>query len=107
MVRVRYAWEKLFSAVLTMACSSDSVQLRLADAYVDSLLRLNVEDFPDDLEGDFRDILAEFAKIRLDGDRGIRAVIESQMSEGDANKLAERIVSLYNEITRRNAIEDL
>jgi hypothetical protein len=107
MVSVGYAWEKLFSAVLAMACWSDSVQLRLADAYVYSLIILKAEDFPDDLKGDFRDILAEFAKIRLDGDKGIRAVIENQMSEEEAYKLAERIVSLYDKITRRNAIENL
>lgn len=105
MANLRYAWEKLYVAVLNMATGEDSVQSRLFDAFL-SFHTLKTEDFPEDLQERFNEIMNKLTEVKTPvGDEGIVKATLNKMSNMDARDLAEKIVSLYNEITSRNASE--
>jgi len=105
MTNLGYAWEKLFSAVLSMAMGENNVQSRLYDAFL-GFHTLKTEDFPEDLQKDFNEIMNKLTEVKTQtGNEGIVRATLNVMSDMDARNLAENIVSLYTEITRRDAIE--
>ena len=61
---IAYAWEKFHLAVLTLAGSQGTVQERLADAFAGQLMRLNVNDLPEELRGDFEEMELTADKCR-------------------------------------------
>lgn len=91
-----YTWERLFKAVFNLV-SSGTIQCRLYYAY-DSLNTLRVEDFPEKLQEDFQ-------KIKINNRGIIKEDIEN-MSEEEANEIAEKILSLYDKVSRRRGAFD-
>ena len=61
-----YTWEKLYLAVNAMAASNRSIQDRLASAHfhVDVL---RSEDFPEDLQERFKNIVATLTAVQAEG----------------------------------------
>ncbi len=93
----RYAWEKLHVAVLALAAGSGSLRDRLENAYVSSLMRLRPEHhfpWPDLLE-EYEDLKREMAP------EGHFKITLASWPEEDLKRIAERIVSLYDRVTRR------
>ncbi len=92
-----YAWEKLHFAVLALAAGSGSLRDRLEDAYVSSLERLRPElhfPWPDLLE-ECQDLMREVAP------EGQFKIALASWPEEDLKRIAERVVSLYDRVTRR------
>ena len=87
---LRYAWEKLFATVETLAGSTGTVQERLRDARASQLHRLvHPPDFlPDDLRPELQALDKELSSGR-------------QWTDLEARDLAERIVSLFDQVARR------
>lgn len=51
---IRYTWEKLLTTVDSLATGKGSIQERLDNAWVIALMRLEVDDFPEELQTDDR-----------------------------------------------------
>jgi hypothetical protein len=87
-----------FSAVRTLATSTDSIQTRLIEAS-DSILSVTLDEFADDIE-----LKIKFARIldllAVDRDDIVIAAIENaaHMSDIDAIKLAELICEFFYDL---------
>lgn len=102
---IGYAREKLHLSVITLATWSNTIQERLADAYFYNLMGLQIETFPRELQGEFIDIQDALNSLSRDGEE-YRLNINNKISEIDANEISKKIISLYDEVTRLDAIRD-
>ncbi len=96
-----YVWEKLMVAVSGMAASEQSLQERLADAYVSSLIRLDAEDLPGELQEDFRALEDAMGRVNPTGDEGSARASTRRMSTEEARQWIGKIVSMYDDVTMR------
>jgi len=83
-----YAWEKLHSAVLGLV-GLGSLQERLSNVSSYSFLTLRSEDFPENLQSRFNNVVET-----LEGDRAM------SLSDVKAQEVAEEIVSIYDELAQ-------
>lgn len=92
-----YAWEKLYTAVLILASSSGSVQIRLRNAYVPHLMNLRSQHhFPwPDLRQRFEDLMEELAP------NGQIDVALANWPDEDVKRIIEGLVGLYDLVARR------
>lgn len=98
---IDYAWEKFWAAVSEMASSRQSLQFRRADAYRLHLLhRRPDEDLPADLRDDFAAIDAALTARRATADEGDAVASALAMSDEEAERQIEAVVSLYDSISR-------
>ena len=100
---VDYAWEKLHTAVLGMARSEDSLQVRLAYAYIGGLINIRPEEtLSEDLHPNMAEIHAAFRTHEPKGDEGGAMASARAMSDEDARALIEKIVMIYDEVAQRS-----
>jgi hypothetical protein len=102
-----YTWEKLYTTVLILASGNGSVQDRLIDAYISSLMRLEPDDLPKVLRKEFSELQYKLTRVEpsYPGEGRIHATI-SKMENIEANKVVEQIISIYDRY-RVNLIDDL
>jgi hypothetical protein len=105
-VAQNYTWEKLYTAILTLASGQFSLQERLADAYISSLMRLRPEDLPRGLRDEFIELGKRLTCVEPEGDEGSVYATVRAMDTETARGLAEKIVSMYDRY-RVNLIDDL
>ncbi len=99
-----YAWEKFMVAVHGMAASPKPLQMRIADAYCDSLVRLTgheAQHLPKDLHGPFADVVSALDTHPAVGDEGTAMASARAMNEGEAMRVAGLIVQIYDELCSR------
>jgi len=108
MSSIDYVWEKLFSAVGTMAGSEQSLKNRLWGAML-IMHTLRADDFPANLREQFVKIEAaiEAGMHGVSGtpQEGTLAASIRVMSHDEARRLIHDIVSLYDAVTRRLGVE--
>ncbi|KQP35949.1 hypothetical protein [Methylobacterium sp. Leaf100] len=96
---IGYAWEKTMVAVTSMASNPDSIQERVAAAYVDSLMHIEPErDLPDDLRPLLAEIKAALTDTPAVGDEGRVAASARAMGREKATDVARKIVDLYDKV---------
>lgn len=105
-VTQNYTWEKLYTAILTLASGQFSLQERLADAYISSLIRLRSGDLPRGLRDEFAQLGKRLTCVAPEGDEGSVYATVRAMDTETARMLAEKIVSIYDRY-RVNLIDDL
>jgi hypothetical protein len=86
-------WQRLKGAVLSLASGNENLLIRLEHSWLD-LHPLKIEDFPADLQKEFEEILKAFGEFRIPSDGTL--VID----DTNAEKLAEKILNLYDLIAR-------
>ncbi len=97
-----YIWEKFYLAVLGLARSTDSLQSRLADAYLSHLMYAEHEGLPPELDGEYTKVLVALQKPVADPDGiGTVRVAAAQLSDAEARDLIELIVNLYTRHLRK------
>lgn len=102
MMKYDYAWEKLYTAVKTLAASEERIQERLAAAWLHSGARLSytvTPYLPEDLQAEYEAIHAALTKVS-DSDRGAIRATCAAMSDDEASDLAENIVTLFDSVCR-------
>ncbi len=99
--RLGYVWEKLTGAVHGMAWSSRPIQHRIANAFIGNLVRLEVEDFPEDLQESFASINAKMTSVEAKGDEGSFMASALAMSDEEAEAVARTIVELADAVSAR------
>jgi hypothetical protein len=103
---IRYAWEKLFRAVESLASGTGSIQDRLYNTCVSHLGGLRPDIFPQEIRDEFEDLWEIVTKIQpLHSDQGsLKTTIEA-LSEDRARKLAERLVSMFSRVAQQYGAE--
>lgn len=99
------AMEKFSRAVHEMATGDGSIQQRLADAGYHIFAAFVEEDLPEELQENYRVMLAELTKVANTDIGSIRATA-STLSDEDAKMWASRIVSMTEDIWRRWGVDD-
>ena len=94
-------WEKLHTAVLLLAIGEESIEERVRDAYTSALMRLNEAEVPEPLRDDLKVLKAQLTKFDLSGDDERVEAAACALTTDEAVAIATKIVSLYDEITRR------
>lgn len=95
-----YAWEKFHTAVIGLASSRQSLQMRLADAYRFHLLHIEDEDLPQEITEDFKRLAQALRARKAKGDEGDAVASSMALSEGQAGDLIELIVSMYDRVAK-------
>lgn len=101
-----YTWEQLYGTVSSLVTTEATIKDRLCNACVSRLIRLQPEDFPEELRSEFKEIIYEITKVKPVNDEGnIKASVQA-MSTEKAQKIAERIFSLYDNIARKQGVNE-
>jgi hypothetical protein len=92
-----YTWEKLYIALVILASGNSDVKDRLVDAYTNSIMHLNANDFPKELQARFLRFESEFSTDHLENLKAgrIRALVDS-FDEMKVKDLIIEIVSLFS-----------
>ena len=103
---INYAWERLYSAIRDALLCEGPVQQRLAACHTnfhESILR---QELPVDLLTRFDAIIVACAR-QPDPTRmhGASAASIKEMDSAEARKWLEEILNLYDEVTKRDAVE--
>jgi len=94
-----YAWEKFHNAMHTLT-GADSIQDRLADAYRLHLIHLDANKLPKEIQQDFEKLGENLTKVKANGDEGTVAATTATMSNDEARKHIETILSMYDVVVR-------
>lgn len=96
-----YAWEQLHHAVINLSCMVANIKDRLAAAAIHRITILRSEWMPtEELQKLVTELQEELSnKTALSSEGTIKATI-SEMTDDEASKWAEKIVSLYDSVTR-------
>ncbi|MBJ9886425.1 MULTISPECIES: hypothetical protein [Citrobacter] len=101
-----YAWEKFHIAVLTLA-GTGSTKERLSNAYIFSIGHIKTsEDIPADLREKFENLCDTLTSVDPTGQEGKVQATIAQMDELEISKVTEDIISFYDTLCRRLALED-
>jgi hypothetical protein len=101
-----YVWEKFYAAVLILAGSQGTVQERLADAFTGQLIRLETNDLPEELRGDFEQLERRLTSAEPTGGEGSVDASVQSLSDEEAAHLAEQIVEMYDAVTKLDAVDE-
>ena len=97
---IGYTWEKLYGAVLALACSDGPLQDRLASASR-AMHTLTPTDFPDD---ELRDAYVRLVEVLRTGaprrGHGTVAPSPAVLPPDHAPALTEQLLRLYTDVTR-------
>ena len=93
---------QFFAAARALACSTGTLQERLADAYADHLLTVTVHDLPADLQSPFRELEEQLNGASLSAsdtsDDDPFQLAAAALSDGEARQSIERILLLYGRL---------
>ena len=101
-----YAWESLYSAIHDALLCEGPVQQRLAACYPDFHEMVLRQELPAALLPRFDAIMAACTREPdTTGMHGAFAATTEKMSHAEARKWLEELLNLYDEVTRRDAVE--
>ena len=104
---IGYGWEQLHKAVYSMSASQRSLQDRLEAATAGALIHAKAdEDIPPELREEFKSVIQALTCVEAQGGEGTIAATCATMDDQTAIDLIHRIVGLYDEITRIDAVRD-
>jgi hypothetical protein len=89
-----YPNSKFIEAVDGMAMSPKSIQERVVDAYICSLIHVEAEHLPERIQARFKNIERKLTCAETVGDEGLVSAIISQLSTDEAIGIASEITHL-------------
>jgi len=95
-VNLDYAHQKFSAAVESMAESPESIQRRIAAAYLDQLHVINPDDLPDEVRMDFNIMVEQLTAVEPSGNEGSVNASVANMSDDDAVAIARKIVHIHD-----------
>lgn len=95
-----YAQEKLGDAISYLASSDGDLRQRLANAFW-GFHPVRPEDFPTDLQDQYRTIVSNLTKVQATGDEGSVIATTRAMAPVEAKKVAEDLFELFYEVVQR------
>jgi hypothetical protein len=103
---INYAWERLYSAIRDALLCEGSVQQRLAACHPNLHENILRQELPGDLLTRFDAIMAACTR-QPDPTRmhGAFVATTKEMDSAEARKWLEELLNLYDEVTKRDAVE--
>ena len=100
MSQFSYGWEKLHTAVQSLAGAVDQKQ-RLVNAVVSGLIHITPDrDLPLEIRSDFAQFIGEITSVKAEGDEGnIQATVDS-LDEMGIHSAVEKIIGFYDTVCR-------
>jgi len=105
-VGINYAWERLYSAIRDALLRDGPVQQRLAACHPNFHENILRQELPVNLLKRFNAIMA--ACTREPDSTGMHGAFDAtteKMSSAEARKWLEELLNLYDEVTKRDAVE--
>lgn len=96
-----YPQEKLSGAIRSMVTSPESIQRRIADAYVHHLSHVKAEDLPEEVRYNFSQFCERLTAVEAGADEGSAYATTSQMDEGEAIQLAHEILFMADAVASK------
>ena len=90
-----YPYEKFMAAVHGMAASPKSVQQRIADAYLSSIMHAKSNEVPEEMRGIFEQLHRRLTSVEPQGDEGRVQATVRKMSPEDAISIINDITHIY------------
>jgi hypothetical protein len=94
-----YAWEQFYGAVRGLA-SWTPIQKRLRGAYGYHLIHVKVEDLPESIRDDFRQLKAKLTSGKPTAGEGTVAAFCNGLTKKQAKGYADRIIAMYDTVAR-------
>jgi len=96
-----YIWEKFYQAVNGLVASQRSLQERIAGAYVYHLMQAEHHGLPPEIQDAFAELKAAVSSV-ADDPSGEGTVMASarKLTELEAHRILELIVSMYDSVTK-------
>ena len=92
-------WETFFSATVILA-STGPIKQRLTQAYARHLAKVAESDLPKELRDDYVALERSLSSVRpMRGETAVQATVR-KMSDEEAGRYAEKIVTLFGMMTR-------
>lgn len=105
-MEIYYAWERLYSAIHDALLCEGPIQQRLAACYPNFHENTLRQELPPELLTRFDAIMAACTRAPdPTGMYGAFATTTAKMSSAEAHKWLEELLSLYDEVTKRDAVE--
>ena len=95
---IDYAYEKFFVAIHGAISSDDSLQNRLADAYMSSIMRVEITDVSAELGKRIKALGDAVTREPAKDNEGTIKATAAIMSTEEAKKWLEEIVSIFSDI---------
>lgn len=89
-----YPKEKFSDAINTLATSPKSIQKRVCDAYIYSLIHIKPEEIPEEIQNQFKSIIKKLTCVEAIGDEGNAAATTNEMKTDDAISIARDILEM-------------
>ena len=86
-----YPFEKFSNAVHGMAVSPNSIQRRVADAYIYNLIHLKAEELPEEIRLKFKGLHERLTLVEPVGDEGSVYATTNEMNTNEAIEIAHSI----------------
>ena len=90
-----YQHEKFTNAVIDLATSPKSIQQRVCDAYLHSLIHVSVDSLPEEIQIQFQDMDERLTESEPEGDEGSVKATTDKMSDSEASAIATEIWNMY------------
>jgi len=105
-VGINYAWERLYTAIRDALLCEGPIQQRLAACYPNFDENILRQELPGDLLARFDAITAACTR-QPDPTRMHEAFVATtkEMDSAEARKWLEELLNLYDEVTKRDAVE--
>jgi hypothetical protein len=95
-----YGWEKLHTAVSSLAGESSQRQ-RLVNAILYSLVHIRPdENLPPSIRDEFKAFIKEMTATEAEGDEGTVQATVNSMEDFDIHRAVERIIGFYDTVCR-------
>jgi hypothetical protein len=101
-----YGWEKFYTALSGAISNQDSLQMRLANAYTYHLIRLGSDDVPVEVWTELQKLAQVVTAKAAVGNEGSVVASTSLMSDEEAAKWLEKIVSMFSDVAQAYGIEN-
>ena len=94
-----YPNEKFTRAVHSMAVSPKSIQDRVAEAHIESLIHVDPKDLPESIRYRFTELLRKLTSEKPIGTEGTVLATTNKMSAAEASEIAQEIVTLADSVS--------
>jgi hypothetical protein len=95
---ILYVLEKFQLAVMGLATSTLGLRERLTDAYISNFVQLNTRDLPPEIRQEFQGLTNALSRVSTGGKDGTLAVSAATLSDDEARRLIQSIVSMYQRV---------
>jgi hypothetical protein len=104
-VDIGYVWERLYSAVLSLAAGTGGIRDRLFYALFLNLDRLSPEEFPEELTDEAQALFAAMTRVKDPGglDEQTYKLSLDAMTDDEAVGHAEKLVGMLDEVVKLEA----